>query len=176
MPKIPEVLESKIMKDIDNQKYLHKSKLSIGSAIHPKFPAEDRVKPIIDLDPTFKDYKSAFKKRLSECWNDALKVTQPYRFDPLTNKRGSMSNLPEPRNNGYRIGNPLVNDMVVEEAYNKRRDSYTKMSVFARNRKTPKGVKHNKMLLAKADNGGYYNPRAFMTEEKIDLPSIIEKQ
>ena len=66
----------------------------------------------MDLDPTAAIYKTEFKEKLEKAWDETLKVTEPYRFDPWTNQRGSPDNIPEARNFGLRIGAVIARDML----------------------------------------------------------------
>jgi hypothetical protein len=66
--------------------------------------------PIQQIDVNVKSYRQNFKKQLLKNWDETLKVTQPYRFDPSLNQKASTTNLPESRNFGFRIDSKIVRD------------------------------------------------------------------
>ena len=104
-----------IERDISKQTYLHQTKLPLTSAIFKKYTAEERITKIVDHDDSCQNYKTEFKKQLQNAWDHTLKVTQPYKYDPLTNLRASSTNLPESRNRGYRLNASVVEDYMQKE-------------------------------------------------------------
>ena len=68
---------------------------------------------IVDIDDTFVKAKQTFKAKLASAWNDALRLTQPYKFDPKINKRGSRTNPPVSPSALLRFGQKIVRDEVV---------------------------------------------------------------
>lgn len=65
-------------------------------------------KNIIDLDESCMKYKKGFSDRLQKVWKDCEKVSKPYLFDEGLIHSASLSNIPESRNQGFRIGVPIV--------------------------------------------------------------------
>ena len=112
MPPIDEELENIVSRDKDKQKYMFKTKFLGGTAVYPKFPAAERAQKFVELDKSAANYKAEFKEKLEKAWDETLKVTEPYRFDPWTNKRGSPDNIPEARNFGLRIGAIIARDQL----------------------------------------------------------------
>jgi hypothetical protein len=45
-----------------------------------------------------------------------------------------------------------------------------KQSIFA---KTPRGVKNGTMSLARNPNGGFYNPKTFRAQTKIEVEEVL---
>lgn len=89
-----------------------------GTSIYPKISLEDRAKKFVVNDPAFKEYKENFKDHLANLWSETVQLTMPYKFDPLTNKRGSPENMPEPRNFGFRIGAMIARDQLYVDEEN----------------------------------------------------------
>jgi len=65
---------------------------------------------IQQIDVNVQKHRQNFKKQLRRNWDETLKVTQPYRFDPKLNQKASAANLPESRNFGFRIDSKIVRD------------------------------------------------------------------
>lgn len=82
----------------------------------PMFPIPTEAeKQIIDLDNSAMMYKTRYKQRLQNVWNDTLQYTQSYKYNNNLNNRGSHLNLPESRNAGFRVGEPIVHDQLLED-------------------------------------------------------------
>ena len=118
LPQIKEELENFDFVDKDKQKYLYKTRFLGGTSIYPKISLEERANKFMINDPVFKEYKENFKDKLANLWSETIKLTMPYKFDPLTNKRGAPDNLPEPRNLGFRIGAIIARDQLFADEQN----------------------------------------------------------
>jgi len=105
-----------------------------------------------------------------------MKVTMPYRFDPLTNQRGSPHNPPEPRNFGLRIGSIISRDYLTENEDEIRKVNTFEKSVFNKNKVSPRGIKNGTMMLARGINGGFYNPKTLRQVVKVQVEEVLYKQ
>jgi hypothetical protein len=146
-------------KTLEDQRYLYTSKFLGGSAVYPKYSASERSKSIIQDDRTFAQYKMKFKEKLQGTWEDTVKQTQPYLFDPKVNHIAGNNNLPDCRDNGYKIGAPIVSKHRSDPDEDFSIAEHKKHSVFSRFGRSPKGTKKAKILLARAENGGFYNAK-----------------
>lgn len=92
----------------DDQRYLYSSKYLGGSAIYPKFSAEERAKSIIEDDSFFAKEKLRLREKIQSTWVEVKNLTEHYLHDPKINNRATLENRPEPRGSGYRVGESLV--------------------------------------------------------------------
>ena len=97
-------------------------------------------------------------------------MTEPYRFDPWTNKRGSPDNLPEARNFGLRIGAIIARDQLKDEENERRAAAFLQKSAFSQK---ARGLKKGAMSLAKSPLGGYYNPKTFRAQTKVEVEEVL---
>jgi hypothetical protein len=65
--------------------FQYKTKYLGGTSIFPKYSDQERKAKIVELDHSCIKHKQEFTEKLENAWHETLKVTQPYRFDPLTN-------------------------------------------------------------------------------------------
>lgn len=90
----------------------------VGGPIH-EIPDQEVIrKKLTVLDDTAQRFKSTYRARLDKCWFEAMKTTQPLKYDPSVTMSSSKFNSPpvESRNGGYRVGKALVRDEVEQEA------------------------------------------------------------
>lgn len=159
---------------IEDQKYLYKSKFLGGSAIFPKYSASERSKSIIEPDRAVAEYKLRFREKLAYNWAETVRMTQPYLFDPKINSRAGPNNLPESRALGYKIGTRLVSESHAAYDEDYKLAELRQQSIFAR--KGPiKGVKNSKILLARGENGGFFNAKPPPAETMPTLVELMEK-
>lgn len=98
----------------DNQKYLYNSKYLGGSAIYPKYSAEERARSIIEDDSFFAKEKLRLREKIRSTWEEVKVMTEHYLHDPKINSRATLDNRPDPRGCGYSIGESLIVDAMQE--------------------------------------------------------------
>lgn len=103
-------------------------------------------------------------------------LTQPYLYDRGIFEKSTVTNLTGDRNGGLRVGTVLVRDQLMEEAHNIRMKEVYQTSVFAKNKRSPRGVMRGAIQLARGPNGGFYNSKSIRTEFKNELEDLLLKQ
>lgn len=93
-----------------------------------------RPENFVDLDDTCKQYKKRFRQRLAKAWDEAARVTQPYKYDDKLNKIGSITNLPTSTGSVLRFGQGIVRDKVLQEVNQIRMKELLQQSHFGRRR------------------------------------------
>ena len=131
---------------------------------------------IQQIDVNVQKHRQNFKKQLRRNWDETLRVTQPYRFDPQLNQKASAANLPESRNFGYRIDSRIVRDQLLQEAQDlKLREAY-QTSVFSKAKRSPRGIKKQGVSLERTAEGGYRNTLATEMPDHTQLNKLLLKQ
>jgi len=69
-------------------KHGHSTAFNFGGPIYA-IPLRKEGGGIIDLDNSVHEYKEKYKERLNKVWEDAIKETQPYRFDEAISGKSS---------------------------------------------------------------------------------------
>ena len=93
-------------------------------------------------------------------------MTQHYKFDEQLNLKASHQNLPESRNFGFRINTTIVIDQILQEAQDLRLKETNSQSVFAKAKRSPRGIKNHHVQLERGHEGGYKNT---LNPEKVEL-------
>ena len=109
-------------------------------------------------------------------WEETLSVTQPYRFDKNLNMSSNLKhgNLPHPRDGGFRVGAPIVRDTIMQEVQDCKLKEVYSQSIFAKAKRSPRGIKRGGINLQYGLNGGFKNVIAPKTPT-VDLNDILQK-
>lgn len=105
---------------------MYNSKYLGGSAIFPKYSAEERCKSLIQDTRFFAQEKLRLREKIENTWQEVRKITQPYLFDPKINTQATLDNPPSSRGCGFRVGASLITDSQAEQDCLLRRKQFSK--------------------------------------------------
>ena len=155
---------SKIKRQVD-------TKMLGGGPLYPI--AAQHEKKIVDLDTTCAAYKAKYREGLEKAWAKTLQITQAYKFDEKLNQRASARNLPGSRNQGYRVGVPLVRDDLVQEVQDCKLKEVYERSYFTRLKKSPRGFKDGPISLVRGEQGGFRH--VGRPNSRLDLEKVLDQ-